>query len=116
MLNKGFNPGDLETKVYVQSYTTSVDDYGQVSKSWSNPDYIWAKIDILPSSESGNVKSTHEKEFAEMYIRYNSSYKAYDRVSINSEFWRIVSKQVVGRNQFIKFKLERFDRTENVDG
>ena len=83
--------GQLRHQVNVQSVGSSVDDYGDLSNSWSTDASVWASIDPVSGNEKDLAAELSGVVTHKVKIRYRSGVTANDRIQFGSRNFQIES-------------------------
>jgi len=85
--------GKLRHKVYLKSNTTSQNDYGEATDSWSTDSTVWAAIEPLRGRELLHAQQISAEVTYKITIRYTSTVTPDDRVvkADDSRIFEIVS-------------------------
>jgi SPP1 family predicted phage head-tail adaptor len=89
MIPKGI--GKLNKYFSLQSGTSSQDESGEVTVAYAHYAYVWGSLRPLSGGEAVTAKQLNEEITYRAEIRYNSSVKTEDRVSLESRTFEIVN-------------------------
>ena len=76
--------GKLRHKITIQSYTDTANDFGEVSKGWSDLASVWAFVRPLRGNESYYNKQVAPEMTHEIRMRYRSDIQPNYRINFNS--------------------------------
>lgn len=101
----------LDETIYLQSFTTSADSYGGLTKTWATYATEKARIEYASTGSgedyAGHVNlSTLRIEFTFRWLPSNTP-TVKDRIQYNSEYYDIRKIEVLGRRRFYKVTAER---------
>ncbi len=100
----------LDRRVIIQTYTVTKDSYGEPVKTWGTLSTVWAKFeDRLVGFENEESKEQVAVNVKFIWIRYLSTVKEKMRISYNSEYYYIDSLTEIGREKWLKLKVEKRD-------
>lgn len=99
----------LDTKVELQSFTTSADSYGGLTKTWTTYATEWARIEYSATGSGedydGHINlSVLRVAFT---IRWRDSVTVKHRVLYESEYYDIRKIEVLGRRRFLLITADR---------
>ena len=83
--------GQLRHRISIQSVGSTVDDYGDLSNSWSTDATVWARISPISGNEEKIASQLTGVETHRIRIRYRSGVTAHNRVLFGSRTFEIVS-------------------------
>ena len=97
---------ELDRRIQFQTYSASLNVYGEESLSWSELATVWAKLDWTGSDETedGDQEVTGTDIVAT--IRRRSDINTKQRVLYNSKYYDITGIVDVSRNRFQKVFLK----------
>lgn len=106
--DKVTNPGDLRTKVSLQSRTITSEDGGFQHPAWTTIATVWAKWINVHGSEAWTASSLQAESAATVLIRYRSDVNLGCAVLKGSIRYEIVSlDNIQERNEYIELKVKR---------
>lgn len=83
--------GKLRHNVELQSSTSTVDTYGQKTKTWHPYAIVWAEIVPLAGRELEHAKQVSAETNHRIRIRYRSDVAAVDRVKWDNRIFEITA-------------------------
>ena len=81
--------GSLRHRITIQTYSESVDSYGDAIKAYSNGDTVWAKVTPLSGKERVEALQVEAETSHSVLIRYRSDIKPNMRFSFDSRILEI---------------------------
>lgn len=99
----------LDETIYLQSFTTTANAYGELDKTWTTYATEKARIEYAATG-SGEDYSNHVNLSTlriGFTIRWRDGVTVKDRVKYNDEYYDIVKTEVLGRRRFIKITADR---------
>ena len=102
------NPGEMRTRVVLESRSVSVETGGFQKPGWSTLATVWAKWVNAHGSEAVQAASLGIEELATVTIRWRGDVDATGAVSKGGVRYEIVSlDNIQERNEFIEMKVKR---------
>ena len=83
--------GRLRHRVAIQSQSTTLDDYGEATGSWSTGDTVWAAVEPVSGSERDIGEGKAGIVSHRVVMRYNSSVSPKKRLLFGSRVLNIDS-------------------------
>jgi head-tail adaptor len=99
----------MDTTIYLQSFTTSADSYGGLTKTWATYATEKAKLE-WSATGSGEDYTDHVNLSVSRIaftIRWKSTPTVKHRVLYNDEAYDIRKIEEIGRRKFLKITAER---------
>ena len=118
--NRITNPGELRTKVTLQTPTLSTDAGGAQKETWanfaSNPN-VYAKIvfahglESVSSDASGSSYALKTNSRMTLTIRYRSDVNATHGIVLNNELWKFIGTpdDIQNRHEYLEIVAERVE-------
>ena len=105
---KTTNPGELRTRITIETRTASEDAGGFPSASWTTLASVWAKWENLHGSEVWAANAVQANAPATALIRYRSDVDATCAVVKGGQRYEIVSlDNIRERGEYLEMKLQR---------
>lgn len=105
---KVFNPGEMRTRVTLQSRSVSVETGGFQTPGWSTIAQVWAKWVNVHGGEAWQAASLQAEQAATVTIRYRSDVDVSCAVLKGADRYEIVSlDNVRERGEYIELKVKR---------
>ena len=102
------NPGDMQTKVTLQSRSVTTDAGGFQVPAWSTIAQVWARWTNVHGSEAWIAASVEAEQAATVLIRYHSGVDTTCAVLKGSDRFEIVSlDNIQDRNEYLELKVRR---------
>jgi len=95
--------GQLDRRITIQTFSETMDNFGQEVKTFSTLDSVWANVveKVGRESEEGEMIAATKK--VEFIIRYRSDVNEEMRISYNSNTYKIQAIQSAdARKAFLK--------------
>ena len=105
------DPGEMDSRVTIQTASGSPDGYGQVVDSWVDIATLWAKVEWpgMRESEGEDAGQIAQSERVVFTLRY-TEVRPKDRISFEGDYYDIKSvAQVGGRKRFMKLSTVLWD-------
>lgn len=83
--------GQLDRRITIQSFTTTTDDFGEVTKSFTTLANVWAKVEEKRGNEGEEGNQIVATKRVEFFIRYRSDINEQMRIQYNNETYKIES-------------------------
>lgn len=100
----------LDRRIIIQTFTEAKDAYGESIKTWVTHATVWAKIEDkltgLKTEESKEIVAVNIRFF---WIRYLDTVVEKMRIFWKSEYYYIEVITEIGREKFMKLKVEKRD-------
>ncbi len=96
----GLDAGELDRRIVVERATTSADDYGGETKTWSKWCKSWAKVTYGRADERRQAAQEEASLVATFRVRANaktSAIETTDRIVYDGSAWDISSNVAFGR-------------------
>ncbi len=105
---KTTNPGELRTRITIETRTASADAGGFPSASWTTLASVWAKWTNLHGSEVWAANAVQANEPATVLIRYRRDVDATCAVVKGGQRYEIVSlDNIRERGEYMEMKVQR---------
>lgn len=109
--NRITNPGELRTKVTLQTPTLVKDAGGAARETWSNfvsNPHVYAKIKYAHGPESVSTDALKTVSRMTMTIRYRSDVNASHAVLLNDKIWKFIGTpdNIENRNEYLEIQAE----------
>lgn len=107
--NKQERIGRLNTLVTIQSYTETVNAFGERAETWTTLATVWANVDDRLSQSSEAAESGQEtiRQRVDFTIRNLSTVNERNRVSAGNKIYDIESIMTSDDNQFMTLQTRR---------
>lgn len=83
--------GQLRHRVVLQSVGSTLDDYGDLSNSWSTAATVWASIDPVSGTETDIAGELAGVVTHKIKMRYRSGITSQNRITFDSRTFQIES-------------------------
>ena len=103
--------GRLDRRITIQRKTTSLDNAGEPSESWTDLTTVWAEVRGLTGQERINGEHLVAQEQVQFRIRWSTTVddvSPLDQISFNGEIYDIIQATPVGRNEAIQILAVHF--------
>ena len=104
------NPGELDRRIEIQSYTTSVQlGNNEEQLTYSSYGFRWAKFEIISASEveSEDMLNTYMRaDFTIRYERNDGYFNEGYRVIYDNKVYNILGIETIGRKDYMKLICE----------
>jgi SPP1 family predicted phage head-tail adaptor len=94
--------GSLDERIVVESYTATANEYGELIKTWSTSETLWARVEYINSGNAEKFVEATENEYraVRFTVRYRTSVSNKNRILYNSEYYDVREIQHEGRKRF----------------
>jgi SPP1 family predicted phage head-tail adaptor len=100
------NAGRFDTLVEVWRYTSSQNDYGEATKTWSKVSDIYARIDYGSGTESVQGEQWENKQSLILMVRYMSDLTVKDRIKHGDIYYNIITISEIDRHMYQKLQCK----------
>jgi len=90
------NVGTLNRRVRIETYTTSVDSYGEPIKTWIALDHVWADIQPLRNSEQFAAQQVNRLVSLRMTVHYRTDVTEQMRILYDGDYYDIQGIRELG--------------------
>ena len=103
--------GELDRRIVIQTYETTIDNYGEKTLAWATLYTVWAKVDWKKSNREEDSQQLVQNSDLTFYIRN----VGVDILSTNRIFWENKYyyihgiKEIDGRDQFLELETKLKD-------
>ena len=99
----------LDERIDLQSFTTTADAYGGLTKTWATYSTAWARIEYAATTSGEDYQQHVNLSILRIGFtcRWRSGVTVKDRVLYNGEYYDIVKIEVLGRRKFLKITADR---------
>ena len=107
---RAVNPGELRTRIYLESETVSAETGGFGQKSWSTLAAVWAKWKNPHGQESLQASLLGAEAPATVVIRYYAGLDRTCAVRKGTDRYEILSiDNIEERNEYMELKVRRME-------
>ncbi len=103
------DPGTLDRKIVIQTYTVAKDTYGQAVKTWATHTTVQASLQYDTGGEGEEQNERVATSKVRWIIRYKSTVTEKMRISYGSDYYYIEQVKVLGRLQYMELITEKRD-------
>ena len=99
----------MDTIIYLQSFTTTADSYGGLTKTWATDATEKAKLDCSATGSGEDYEDHVNRSVSRIAftIRWKSTPTVKNRVLYADEAYDIRKIEEIGRRKFLKITAER---------
>jgi len=99
--------GDLDRRIIIQNYTSSVDAHGQPIQTWTNFATVWAGVNFKGGSEGFMAEKLTATADLTFTIRYITGIDEKSRIVYNSVNYDIQTIAEVDRKRYLEISAKK---------
>lgn len=103
------NPGSLDRRVTIESYTTATDSWGHPEKTWSTLASVWAQKKEVRAVERTEQAQVVALSYTQFRIRHRSDVDTTMRINYESQYFYITAVKELGRKEGLEIQTEQRD-------
>lgn len=103
--------GRMDRRIVVESYTETRSTYGDVSKTWSTHQTLWANYVQKTGKEVDADKNINHTIKAHFITRYVSTITPQMRIIYEGDWFNILEVKELGRKEGLKIEVELLNQT-----
>jgi SPP1 family predicted phage head-tail adaptor len=103
------DPGTLDRRVVIQTYTVAKDSYGQAVKTWATHTTVQASMNYDTGAEGETANEQVATSKVRWVIRYLSTVTEKMRIYYGSDYYYIEQVKILGRLQYMELITEKRD-------
>ncbi len=107
--NHIIDPGKLDTRIVIQTYTAALNSFGEETITWSTLATVWAAMDWTGSGESEGSDQEITATMLVATIRYRSDIDTKMQVVWDSTTYDITGITQLGRKRYQKLNLKEVE-------
>jgi SPP1 family predicted phage head-tail adaptor len=103
------DPGTLDRRIVIQTYTVTKDSYGQAVKTWATHATVQASMNYDTGTEGETVNELLATSKVKWIIRHKSTVTEKMRILYKSDYYYIEQVRILGRLQYMELITEKRD-------
>jgi len=100
------NAGTLDRLISIQALTTSQDEYGGVTETWTELAQVWARWLPGAGSERFAAGSVHAETQGRFHIRWRADVTPQHRVAWDNKSWEILDVTEIDRRDGLELRVK----------